>query len=513
MTTPGVFTPYSTVRPMFPTALPSWVAGQDQERVVSYQVYEELYWTHPQTFKLVQRGSEANPIYIPSGKTIVEACNRFLARGFGWEVNPRGGSPEDQLLIRASLRKLFKRETFMAKFKSNKRYGLIRGDFLWHIVADDTKAAGTRISIYELDPASYFPITDEADFDKVIGCHIIEPYEENGKPFIRRQTYRKVLTPGKPSGITSELAIFEVGAWDDREGQQVKLYKQLKPVTPLPPSITALPVYHIKNFRTPANPFGSSEMRGMERLMAAINQSITDEELALALDGLGLYATTSGPPVNDDGDEVDWILGPGRVVEIDADATFERVSGVSDVSPMQQHLEFLTKSMRESSGTPDIAVGIVDATIAESGIARVLQMGPILAKNEEKMDEITDVHDQMFYDLVNGWLPAYEAIRVEGVEVEAVAGDPLPVDRAGVMKEITDMMSTTPPLISAAYARELLRQKLGYEFPAEMGVDVVQEMAAMTEASGLGDPFQRRLEEELGADADTGDRTGANAGA
>lgn len=498
MTTPGVFTPYSTAKPLFPTALPSWVIGQDQERLASYQVYEELYWNVPQTFKLVQRGSESNPIYIPSGRTIVEACNRFLARDFSWAINPRGGSPDDQELLRAGIAKLFKREQFKAKFKSLKRYGLIRGDACWHVLADPTRPAGSRISMYELDPGSVFPITDDNDFDKILGYHIIDPYEVNGKPYIRRQTYRKVITPNKPTQITTELAIFETGAWDDREGQKVKLFQQVLNATPLPPAITALPVYHFKNQRSPANPFGSSEMRGLERIMAAVNQSITDEELTLALDGLGLYATTSGPPEDEDGNETDWVLGPGRVVELDQGATFDRVSGVGSVTPMQDHLKFLIGCMREASATPDVAIGTVDVQVAQSGIALALQMGPILAKNEEKEEELLSMHDQMFYDLINGWLPAYEGLSLEGVEMSPIVGAPLPIDRAAIMKEITDMLSTTPPLISAGYARQLLAEKLGYTFPDEMGVDVVQEMAAMTEASGMGDPFRARLEEESG---------------
>ena len=66
----GVFTPYSTVR-TFSATLPSWVPPEDQERIQSYQTYEEIYWNHPETFKLVVRGTESKPIYVPSGRIIV----------------------------------------------------------------------------------------------------------------------------------------------------------------------------------------------------------------------------------------------------------------------------------------------------------------------------------------------------------------------------------------------------------------------------------------------------------
>ena len=61
----GVFTPYSTVFPWF-GAMPTWVKQSDQERIRSYQIYEEIYWNAPESFKLVFRGTENKPIYVPS---------------------------------------------------------------------------------------------------------------------------------------------------------------------------------------------------------------------------------------------------------------------------------------------------------------------------------------------------------------------------------------------------------------------------------------------------------------
>ena len=41
----GIFGPYSTVLPMF-AAFPAWVPKADQERIASYQTYEEIYWNY-----------------------------------------------------------------------------------------------------------------------------------------------------------------------------------------------------------------------------------------------------------------------------------------------------------------------------------------------------------------------------------------------------------------------------------------------------------------------------------
>src|SRR3546814_3832626 len=51
----------------------------DGQRVASYDAYESIYWNAPDTFKLVQRGTDADPIYVRSeerrvGKECVSTC-------------------------------------------------------------------------------------------------------------------------------------------------------------------------------------------------------------------------------------------------------------------------------------------------------------------------------------------------------------------------------------------------------------------------------------------------------
>ena len=66
---------------------------------------------------------------------------------------------------------------------------------------------------------------------------------------------------------------------------------------------------------------------------------------------------------------------------------------------MQQHMEFLKTELKESVGLSDVAIGKSDASTAESGIALMVQLGPILSKSQESESEITDVLTQMFWDL------------------------------------------------------------------------------------------------------------------
>lgn len=506
MTQPaGTFTPYSTLQSFFPGAKPTWIPDElDQERILSYQIYEMIYWNIPDAFKLTWRGTADKPIYLPSAKTIVETLHRYIAPSMTFNIAPTAlnGAGESEIIgAQEYLQDFFTRERFMSKLNTGKRYGLIRGDWLWYIIADPNKAPGTRISMRMLDPASYFPVFDPDDIDKMTGCHIVDQYIPPGSTdiVIKRTTYRK---PGYSTAfpdsqwITVSEAIF---ATDDWGGPEAKPLKTLRPEVELA-GIPTLPIYHIQNFEEPQNPFGSSELRGFERIITALNQGISDQELALALDGLGLYTTTAPRPTDDDGTEQNWILGPGRVVERPVGSEFSRVTGVSSVTPFTDHLNWLRERMNEASGISDVAVGSVDVTVAQSGVALALQFAPLLAKTDEKDQVIVDVHAQMNYDLITYWFPVYESTQFVGMRVNPVLGDKLPVDRDTRLGELNNMYDRQ--IISAAYYRAEAA-KLGFIFPEGIGAETLNERAEFAKAD---DPYGARANIELGADptADAG---------
>lgn len=492
--------PYAAALPYIDTTLiPAWAAGEDAQRIGAYEFYERMYWNVPDTFKLAVRGSDADPLYLPTPRKIVEATNRFLAKNWSYVVDPTFGTTADQALINVQLRRLFRREVFYSKFATQKRYGLIRGDAIWHITADDKKPQGSRISVHDISPSTYFPVQDAENAERVIGVYLVDVVV-NGKDLVNRvQKYIRLPT----GGIQSTVALYELGKWDDRYAETdpnfdpstVSLVAVVNDVT-LPPSVTVIPVYHIRNQRNTGTPFGNSELRGMERVISGINQTISDNEIALALQGLGLYATTSGPPTDEDGNETNWRLGPGRVVEHDPDTDFERVNGITSVQPVLDHLHYVMGEMQQAVGIPDIAAGNVDVTVAESGISLYLQLSPLLAKNEEKETEMLGVYDQMLYDLVQMWLPAYEGVPAGiAVEVVSTVDDPIPVNKDTEIKNIIALATSVPPIISLAYAQAKLRE-LGYEFPEEMTAQIVVEQAALNEAK-YGDPFAARSDQEV----------------
>jgi len=486
------FTPYSTTSPWTQGLLPKWMSPEDAERIAAYQLYEEIYWGAPGAFELTQKGSDEDPIYVPAARTIIEATNRFLAVDWSYFVDPKLGTPEERTALDTAFLNLFRRETMWAKFATQKRYGLIRGDALWHITADETKAPGSRISIHELDPASYFPIYDDSNIDRIIGCHIVDVTEWDGKEMIRRQTYRKDFERGV---ITSEEAIYELAGWDDRYGAKPEDIKRVTvtiPLHDLPPQITQLPVYHIKNIRNPADPFGSSQLRGIERLAAAVNQTITDQDLAVALAGLGVYVTDSAAPRNEDGEEVNWIIGPGRVIELGAPGNkWDRVQGITTVQPSLDHAGYLEAKMREGAGVPAIATGDVDVQAAESGIALFLRLAPLLAANAEKETEMLGTYDQMFYDLSTMWFPAYEQMDFGAARVSAQVGDPMPENRQAKIDEVIKIYGAGIITLEMAQA-ELA--KLGYEFPTDGAEAVLSQQARI---ASMVDPYANRVRVEL----------------
>lgn len=483
------FTPYSTASALF-AATPQWMSEMDAQRIMSYQVYEQIYWNVPETFKLSARGTDNSPIYIPTGRTIIDTSNRYIGPAWAAVIDPDYGGTSDQAALRLALTQLFRREKFWTKYNSNKRFGLIRGDWLFHIIGNDLKPQGTRLKIETIDPAAYFPVFHPDDPDRIIGCHLVEQILTDDGWKLKRQTYQRGADPinndGTDTTIYNSIATFNAESWEEFDAKPVTT---IKPLTPLPPEIKALPVYHIKNIETPGDPFGSSELKGFERIMAAINQAISDEELALALEGIGVYATDGGPPKDENNNITDWVLGPGRVVEHQKGSKFARVQGVGSVTPVMDHLKFLINTLKEASGTPDIAIGKVEVAQV-SGISLLLQMGPMLAKADEREETISSTMDQFLHDISQMWFPAYERESFQAIAVSSY-GDRLPQDRAAQLAEIVQIAGL-PGIVDADWVRAELA-KLGFVFDKDIGGKAMAEMAAKAAAV---DPFAARMAAE-----------------
>lgn len=491
---------YSTVKPFF-VADNALLASttEDKERLQAYAAFEDFYYNRPETLSIVIRG-DGEPLYMPSSREIIEAKNRFLAKNYGFMVKPGQGEADDIAACQMYMENLWRREEVKSKFDRNRRMGLIRGDAVWHITANPSKIQGQRLSIQIVNPAAYFPIEDPNVSGRVIGVHLVDEVQdprdtEGEKTVARRQTYRKMVDANNnPTGlITSELTLFETDGWDDRDPKnELKQVRILTPQFTLPPAISSIPVYHIRNRSFDSVIMGLSELSGIETLINGMNQSLSDEDLTLVMQGLGMYMTTAGAPKNADGSTGAWNLGPGQVIEIGQDQVFERVTGVSTVAPMQEHIKAMHESIGQGLGVPEIAAGRVDVQVAESGISLSLQLAPMLADNAEKELEILGRMDQMWHDVTSMWLPAYEQTTFTDVEVISTIDDPMPVNRDQRIQEV--LLLQQGGLITIAMAQAELG-KLGYSFNPGDDTKVVQEAQALALAKS-GDPFQNRWAEE-----------------
>jgi hypothetical protein len=515
----NVFDPYSTARPLI-KGYPTWLGDpQEQARIASYLLYEQIYWTIPEAFKLVSRGKEDKPIYIPSGKVICETLNRYLAPKMKVVVDPTLGDTNQQALATQVMSDFMKREKLASKFAMNKRYGIIRGDWIFYLQADPNRPPGAKISIFAIDPASFFYIYNEDNIDEIIGVHVVNQYDVEGKPMIKRETWRKTTGTAGPSPITYESAVFKVDEWGGPGIAEKAPQKVLQAPVALPSPIDQLPFYHIPHFSEPGLLWGSSEMRGLERLMASINQAISDEDLALALEGLGVYATTAGTPVDaDTGEDTGWNLGPGRVVELpeteggtSVQDLFARINGVGSVTPFQEHLAYMHDQLNQAAGQPAIARGAVsDVQIAESGIALRLELAPLLTAAEEKDQIIIDVTTNMMYDLAK-WFIAYEGTAfnslLEVTRWNMVFGDKVPEDKQNKFNNLMTIAGLASPIVPKTWIRgELV--KLGWE------IDEATVAAQLeTETQAAADAFNARVNQELNnVAAGAGDGAGPGAG-
>jgi hypothetical protein len=486
-----VSTPYSTALP-FVTNTPSWLNVNDAQRLAAYSLYDDLYRNNPDTVKLLLRGSDEKPIYIPTAKKIINTLSRYVLKDWGFNVVPAEDpvtgeilSPSDEEVKAAIVAygTLFKRERFLTQLKAAKRDGLAKGDWCFYIWADPLKPPGSRISIKAIDPGIYFPITEDHDVDRVIGQDLVEQYVVGSKTFLKRQRFLKPSHPDHPNyldmtqPIAREIRYLEINDWEDPTKQKDYTDDLGSAPPPLPmeivPGIMQLPVYHIRNNEESGNPFGVSDLAGLEPLLAGINQTFTDQDLALAMAGLGFYWTDSGAPVDEAGEEVDWIIGPQRVVEVGEGKSFNRVSGVAAVEPSKTHVEMLENRANQTLGINDVALGAVDTTVAESGIALELRMGPLLDATDEKDEIAVEILDQMLFDL-RSWFQTYEQIDLSNVVAVSVLGEKLPKNRTAEFEEAHKLY------LDGVFPLEQyivwLNEHRGYNITPEPGMEQPEEM-------------------------------------
>jgi hypothetical protein len=476
----------------------------DKRRIQAQDLYENLYINSTFNLKLLLRGDESYPIIMPSGQKMVEATNRFLGLNIDYLVEGQGDGGTQESLDEY-FKSFFKREAFKSKFESSKRWSLIRGDGVLLIVADPNKDPGERLSIHEIDPRQLFEIEDANG--NLTGYYIAEVVQDfrdandSSKTICKRTSYKKSVDDnGQPTGtITTDVTHWEIAKWDDRHPsndlEQVASSNFDEEEMVLPEPITQLPIYHWRNKPFPGSDWGTSQLAGLETLLYALNQTLSDEDATIVFQGLGMYVTTSGAPIdNTTGEITNWNIGPKQVIEIGSDQKFERVTGVTSMQPFQDHMNYIAeKGLSESSGIPEVAIGRVDVASAQSGIALKLELLPLLSANAEKELELITVIDQLFYDITTQWLPAYEeetfgnAETMAEMSVVCVFDDPLPVDRDAEIQEMI-LLRTSNLILTSMAVKKL--QSLGWHYPA------VDQDGNPLDADGISDLLNAQAQQD-----------------
>lgn len=502
--------PYDTATPL-KAAVPAHVTDPDDIlRIRAYVTYSNIWDNLPTAFNALLREGD-DPLArrnVPTVREIVEATNRYLAQDMETVWTQVPGATVDQNAMdewTARFAAFWAREEVGIKFLSSKRWMLIKGDTILHITADPSKAEGERVRLTEVEADQYFPIFDPADDERILGVYLASVVlNDDGDEVIQRIEYRKVGTPDQsaefnntPIGsIFYRLGYFEADGWDDRDPDN-----ELKPVdTPtwaavpdgapdpfagfaLDAQITAIPVYHIRNRRRggKVGRFGVSEVQGLETVFAGIIQNMSDEDLTVAMDGIGVYWTTSGKSRDSDGKEVPWVIGPASVAELEPDGAFGRVDGVGSVQPYQDHINALAGAARGANAVPAVASGNVPSDVALSGVALRLHFMPTLAANSEREQEMASKWSHILYGLLNMWFPVYEGWNPLPLQPSVSFGDPLPPDRAAIIAEVTALLAPVQ-LVSKEWAVGYLAEKLGYKFPADMLTTAAAEQQATLDA-------------------------------
>lgn len=466
--------------------LDDWIPESEKPRIAAYLKYDEMYWNDPKQYALRVLEGE-NPIYIPNPRIIVDTTAHFLLKGLKLTC--------EAAATQKVLDEFLRREVFYSRFNEAKVAGVARGDFVFHLTANPGKAAGTRLSLNSVPASDVFPIWDEDEPEKMVGCHITVPHEledsDTGESYvhIRRLTYKlEQPTQTSPRRVWREEAVYRVETGD--RGQQVlKKVKSLLEPGYLDSRITALPIYWFKNKAWEGEDFGSSELRGIERIAETVSQGSTDISAALALEGLGVYATDGGRPVKvgPDGSmvETDWEVSPGKVLEIATGSKFSRVAGVSSITPATDQIQYLEAKVHEALGVTDVALGKVDAQVAESGIALAIRFLPTQAKLESRDQAGIDKLTQLFYDWKT-WYAVFEMVELQGDIVPTIA-DKMPVNRSDVIQELNNMKDRQ--VISRAYYRKEM-EKLGYTFPKDMEQEILDEIQRENQARTFVSPTE-----------------------
>lgn len=458
----------------------SWWPEEERQRIAAYEKYDQLYWNDPTQYAIRVLENE-QPLYIPNARVIVDTTAHYLLKGLKITTPSKDDENPDQKFLDNFL----KRERFYSRFETNKLAGIARGDWAYHITADPSKPKGSRLSVEPLHPGMVWKEFADDDPDEVTKINLLslytDPNDPENKTRVRRLIYEKVIVSGKRR-IAREEALWDLEpAW---HGPDAVKHKQTMKRALLPVEIDQFPVYWLPNIEWQDNHYGSSELRGLEFLDWAVSQGATDTQMALSLEGLGVYATDGGRPVDEDGEETDWEVSPGKVMEVPSGSYFRRIQGLTSVTPSMDQIKYLEQKAYQASAMTDVALGQVDVQVAQSGIALAIKFMPTLAKIDRRDIAGVEIMQQMFHDLKK-WFKAYEGQTISVDYDIDISKTKLPKNRTETVNELNNMLDRK--IITREYYREQMRE-LGYQIPATTDADLIKEAETLAKLAAASAP-------------------------
>lgn len=476
---------------------PSWLPDDDGQRCATYDSLESVYWSEDASYTLRVLVTE-QPIYSPNARIVVDTISHFLLKGLCIGVE----DPEKNVKESDDLQAFLKREMFYPRFHTAKHSGCFRGDFCLHMTADPSKPAGKRISLTSVHPGKVVRKFDDDDGEHVTEAWICEPYtdpDNEDQDLVRRLHYWYVeddtdTSSDDPDSMPSDLPSPEEAditranairyVWSEEaiyknNGQlwtdEAEVYGVINEAAALPEQINHIPLFWFKNIPTDGQPFGSSDIRGLERIIRGVSQQVTDLNVAMALDGLGQYVTDAPPPAQANGVEGTWTIEPGQVQQVPNGNFFKRVEGVGSVQPMLDTVAYSETKIKQAAGISAAALGDVPPATANNPMALAINFLPTLAKIQERDLFGIARLQHVFWQ----WTQFREAYEDEewpaGVEISVEIGEKMPQDRTARVNELNNMLDRD--VISRAYYREEMT-KLGYEFPDDIAAQVTSERKA-----------------------------------
>jgi hypothetical protein len=479
----------------FPTGIsPTFLPDEDGERASTYDSLESMYWSEDASYTLRVIVTE-QPIYSPNPRIVVDTISHYLLKGLCIKVQ----DPEKHKQENEDLEDFLDREMFYPRFHIAKHGGCIRGDFCLHMTADPSKPAGKRVSLTPVHPGKVVRKFDDDDGEHVTEAWIVEPYVDSDDPeanLVRRLHYWYVeddtsTKTDDPEIHTSAMAtamdadISKATAmrlvWSEEEilqdndklwGTEEEVVQVLNAPAPLPDEINHIPVFWFKNIAMDGQPFGSSDLRGLERVFRGVSQQTTDLNVAMALDGLGQYVTDAPPPTGPNGAELSWTIEPGMVQQVPNGNFFKRVEGVGSVQPMLDTIKYAESKIGDAAGITSVSTGNVQPATASNPMALAVNFLPTLSKIQER-DHIGIARLKHVFHMWTQFREAYEnKAWPDKLKILVEIGEKLPQDRTARVNELNNMLDRD--VISKQYYREEMT-KLGYEFPDDIQDQIDEE--------------------------------------